>query len=322
MMLPQTSADHYAEQQRMTLLTLSEVRQLWNRGTPLEFDAWFDRNIALLIGLIELAQTRMVARADDYVAAVLEELGTPVAAEVQIAPEGLIGVASDGRSMDGLLYGTVLTAKHAVAEGAAPSEAWASAGAQALMMVHTQLADASRAATGLGITARRNVGYVRMVSQPACARCVLLAGRYYRKAGFARHPNCDCRHIPAREDRAGDLTTDPRGYFNSLTEEQQNRTFTTVDAWAIREGADMGQVVNARRGMDVAGGVVRRRNVYGRELLTTTEGVTRRGFAGRRIRARGRDPRTTPRLMPEAIYELSDDRDEILRMLRLNGYIL
>jgi hypothetical protein len=321
-MLPQTSAEHYAEQQRMTLLTLAEIRRVWGRNPPRRFEDWFNRNIEVLIGLIELAQTRMVSGADDYVSAVLDELGTPVIPDVEIVPESLVGIASDGRALDGLLYGTVITAKHAVSEGAAPAEAWATAGSQALMMVHTQLADTSRSAVGLGITARRNVGYVRMVSQPACARCVLLAGRFYRKAGFARHPHCDCRHIPAREDRAGDLTTDPRRYFNSLTEEQQNRTFTVAGAAAIRDGADINQTVNARRGMTIAGGTAQRRNVYGRQLLTTTEGVTRRGFAGQRIRSRGRDPQTTPRLMPEAIYELSDDRDEILRMLRLNGFIL
>ncbi|NEW40789.1 hypothetical protein GV794_01965 [Nocardia cyriacigeorgica] len=321
-MLPQTSAEHYAEQQRINVLTLAELRRLWGRGAPNDFDIWFNRNIELIIGVLELAQTRAVTGADEYVAAVLEELGTSVDADVQISTDPLIGVASDGRALDGLMYGTVLTAKQQVAQGAAPAEAWASAGAQALMLCHTQIADAARAAVGLGITARRGIGYVRMVSQPACSRCVLLAGRFYRKAGFARHPNCDCRHIPAREDSADDLTTEPRRYFNSLTEEQQNRAFTVAGAQAIRSGADIGQVVNARRGMEVAGGVAQRRNVYGRQLLTTTEGVTRRGIAGRRIRERGRDPRTTPRLMPEAIYEIGEDRDHILRLLRLNSFIL
>ncbi|TLF72914.1 hypothetical protein [Nocardia cyriacigeorgica] len=321
-MLPQASADHYSEQLRIIALTLAEIRAAWGTQPPRQFDSWFGSNIELLIAMIEIAQQRAVSGADVYVGEVLDELGTPVDPDVQINTAPLIGVASDGRGLDGLLYGTVITAKHQVAEGAAPAAAWAAAGQQALSMVHTQLADTARAAVGLGITARPGVGYVRMVSQPACSRCVILAGRFYRKAWFLRHPNCDCKHIPAREDRADDLTTDPRRYFNSLTEQQQNRAFTVAGAQAIRDGADINQTVNARRGMTIAGGVAQRRNVYGRQLLTTTEGVTVRGIAGRRIRARGRNPRTTPRLMPEAIYELSDDRDEILRMLRLNSYIL
>ena len=321
-MLPQASAEHYADQLRTIALTLAEVHRAWGTRPPQSFDGWFDSNIELLISMIEMAQKRAVADADRYVGDVLDELGSPVDPDVDIDPTPLIGVASDGRGLDGLLYGTVITAKHQIEQEASATAAWAVAGEQALSMVQTQLADTGRAAVGLGITSRRNVGYVRMVSQPACSRCVVLAGRFYRKAGFARHPNCKCRHIPAREDRAGDLTTDPKRYFNSLTEEQQNRTFTVAGAQAIRDGADINQTVNARRGMTVAGGLAQRRNVYGRQLLTTTEGVTRRGFAGRRIRSRGRDPRTTPRLMPEAIYEIAEDRDDVLRLLRLNGFIL
>ena len=34
-------------------------------------------------------------------------------------------------------------------------------------------------------------GYVRMVQAGACSRCVVLAGKWYRKnQGFQRHPGC------------------------------------------------------------------------------------------------------------------------------------
>lgn len=61
--------------------------------------------------------------------------------------------------------------------------------------------------------------------------------------------NCDCRHIPCTEDVADDLRTDPKAYFDSLSESEQSRIFTKSGAKAIRDGADMGRVVNARRGM-------------------------------------------------------------------------
>lgn len=60
---------------------------------------------------------------------------------------------------------------------------------------------------------------------------------------------CDCRHIPCPEAVADDLTTDPRAYFDSLSGPEQERIFTRSGAKAIRDGADMGRVVNARRGM-------------------------------------------------------------------------
>ncbi|MCM6778040.1 hypothetical protein NDR87_30905 [Nocardia sp. CDC159] len=313
-LLPQTSADHFAEQHAISGLVLAAVGEIWGRTAPDDFDDWFDANIDQIVAAITLGQRRAVIGADDYVAAVLAELETPVEADVEIDPAPLVGVASDGRGLDGLMYGPIITAKHHVALGESPGMAWSSAGQAALMQVQTQLADASRVAVGLGITARRGVGYVRMLNRPSCSRCAVLAGRWYRKAGFLRHPRCDCRHIPSTRRRARSLATDARKYFDSLTEAEQNRAFTVSGAEAIRDGSDIAQVVNARRGMNEAG-------VYGRTLLITTEGVTRRGLAGKRIRARGRTPKRTPRLMPEAIYQIAEDRADVLRLLHLNGYL-
>lgn len=312
-LLPQTSADHFAEQRAVIGLVLAAVSQIWGR-TPDDFDDWFDANIDQIVAVIALGQRRAVIGADDYVAAVLAELDTPVEPEAQIDTTPLLGIASDGRDLDGLLYGAIITAKHHVGLGQSATMAWSTAGQSALVQVQTQLADASRAAVGLGITARPGVGYVRMINPPSCSRCTVVAGRWYRKAGFDRHPGCDCRHIPAKQRSARKLMSDPQAYFDSLTHAEQNRAFTVAGAEAIREGSDIAQVVNARRGMQMAG-------VYGRRLLITTEGVTKRGHAGRRIRARGRTPKRTPRLMPEAIYEIAETRAEVMRLLHLNGYL-
>lgn len=102
-------------------------------------------------------------------------------------------------------------------------------------------------------------------------------------------------HIPSREDRADDLRTDPRAYFESLTAAEQDRAFTKAGAEAIRAGADIAQVVNARSGIYTAGG---------RQF--TTVGARRR----------------RPRLMPEQILrEAAGDRDEAVRLLKLHGYL-
>jgi hypothetical protein len=109
-----------------------------------------------------------------------------------------------------------------------------------------------------------------------------------------RHPRCDCQHIPAREDMAGDLRTDPGAYFRSLPEKEQDRLFTADGAQAIRHGADVSQVVNARRGMYTAAG----------------HSFTRTGA------------RRGPRLMPEQIYlEARGNRAEAIRLLRFHGYL-
>ncbi|TQK73372.1 hypothetical protein FBY23_5204 [Nocardioides sp. SLBN-35] len=178
----------------------------------------------------------------------------------------------------------------------------------------TAVIDAARAAESAASMASESVeGYVRMLNPPSCSRCAVLAGRFYRwNEGFERHPLCDCRHIPVSESIAGDLTVNPNTYFDSLEAADQDRIFTIAGANAIRDGADIGQVVNARRGMQ------RAQDGAHAGLLITREGITRRGAANRRRTGRN----AVVRLMPETIYDLADgDRAEAMRLLRLNGFL-
>jgi hypothetical protein len=78
--------------------------------------------------------------------------------------------------------------------------------------------------------------------------------------------------------------------------------FGKAGAEAIRAGADITQVVNARQGMQTA-------TVFGRSALVTTT-------ARRRSSAR-------VRLMPEQILlEAKGSRDEAIRLLKLHGYLI
>lgn len=328
MPLPDTAVDHYRQQQRLTLQVLAYAREVWGKRPPANFDAWFDRNVDQLMQIVVEGQMRAVKGADSYVGDTLAELGTPVSPDGVINPEAMAGVASSGRPLDGLMFGAVINASERVEDRGA-TQAWESGFNWLAVVLQTQLADISRSATQLGVTSRANVGYVRMLNPPSCSRCAILAGRFYRyNAAFRRHPGCDCRAVPSKEDNAEDIRTDPNKYFNSLSKEQQDRIFTKSGAEAIRLGADIGQVVNVRKGaagLDAAVGStgrLTRTDVYGQSLYISTEGVTKRGVAGKVIRARGRDPRTTPRLMPEAVLEIAESREDALRLLKLNGYVL
>lgn len=158
-------------------------------------------------------------------------------------------------------------------------------------------------------------------------------------------------HVPSGEDTADDVRTDPKAWFASLSREEQDRQFTKSGAQAIRLGADISQVVNARRGAygltpagaritaeearALRGGRDRGRlqavDVYGRQVYITTEGVTTRGVAGRRLGARETGAKRSngrylsarpPRLMPESVLAIAgDDRDEALRLLKRFGYV-
>lgn len=308
-----------------------------------------------LTAAIAAAQRRAAERADGYLSALARTYGVPRRPAGRLAPGALSGVASDGRDLRSLLYQPAIATLVAVRGGATIAEGRAIGGISLDMIVRTQVADAGRAADQIATVADRTfTGYVRMLNPPSCSRCVVLAGKRYEwNAGFLRHPSCDCVHVPAVEDSADDVRTDPRAYFDSLSPVQQDRAFTKSGAQAIRDGADLRQVVNARRGaygLTPAGnakltaeelaalrggkqrGHLQRVDAYGRPVFVTTEGTTRRGLAGIRLGARERGIRRkgernarapVPRLMPESIYEIAgDDRDEAIRLLKRFGYIL
>jgi hypothetical protein len=154
------------------------------------------------------------------------------------------------------------------------------------------------------------IGWIRVLTPPSCGRCAILAGKWYGwNEGFARHDNCDCRHVPALEADSGDIVTDPRAYFESLSTEDQDRFFGRANAQAIRDGADVSQVVNS-----TTAGVY---TADGRQY--TTAGTTRRGSYGRSGTGRSRVKRMTPL---QIYREAGVDREEARRLLSRFGYLV
>jgi hypothetical protein len=245
------------------------------------------------------------------------------------------GVAADGRTLDSLLYLPVIRTKTLIGGGLTLQEAMLAGQAQLLRMAASEVADAGRGAAGVAMVANRTVtGYVRMVRSGACARCAILAGRWYRwNADFQRHKRCQCYGTPATEARPG-RRTNPMSFFNGLSRAEQDRRFTIGGAEAIRNGADIYKVVNASRSVQTL-------DAYGQKVVATLEGTTRRGEffqqmrreaeqrTGQRFARTGADveqglPRfhlRTPRLTPGEILRLSEDRDELIRMLKRFGYL-
>jgi hypothetical protein len=208
-------------------------------------------------------------------------------------PAAFAGTAADGRPLDSLLYQPVIEAKTLIGDGFPEAKALRRSGLAFVTLAAQQVVDAGRIADGvMTFSNTHTTGYYRMLQTPSCARCAILAGKFFRKnAGFDRHPRCDCVHVPAVE--ADDsLAFDAR----KAVEQGQIRGLSDKERQAILDGADPGRVVNARRGMQPGG-------------LVTRE--------GRNLRA-GRRTRPTP----ESIYRFSTDRDEALGLLKRFGYIL
>jgi hypothetical protein len=308
------------------------LSRLWGRMGA-DFDASYDAIEPQMLAVMTTAQGRMGASAQVYVPAVMAETkqASTVIGRGDVSP--LIGVDGSGRSLETLLYQAVVHAKADVGEGMAYRAALNGARSFLTLASGTALSDTARQGESLSMGLRKVGGYVRMLVPPSCSRCVVLAGaRYDAETAFQRHPGCDCRNIPASsESTAAELVLNPQEYFLSLSPEQQDATFGLDGADAIRAGADINQVVNARRGMQAA-------QVGGKRVLITTEGTTRRGQAYGHLSAgasddvkrtgsrygsasRARAAARRPRLMPETIRAVATDQADYLRLLRANGYL-
>ena len=174
--------------------------------------------------------------------------------------------------------------------------------------------------------------YVRVLDLPSCDRCVILAGRIYRDLeGFPRHPKCDCQHWPVAswaEAEAAGLVTDPTvafergqiGGYRTLRDGSRRwvPSLSEADTRAVRDGADLQAVVNAKRGggrrpVGMTNTVTA--EIFGRTVKATLDGTTARSAW------RKKNPKLPIRLRPESIYEHAKDREDALRLLRLYGYL-
>ena len=323
----EAAATHYAYGKQVQQRALRDLTRMWvatDRANIL--DSW-QANLATATLIVAQAQQAVAEDSIDYTNAVME--AQEIASEQhQVLAAGFAGIAyplGDKPRLPVGLEDSILSpaykALRAIGHGYPVNRSMGIGLDNLLLRSQMQIADAARQAEGVAMTAAPiRMHYVRMLNPPSCSRCAILAGKAYRsQEAFKRHLGCDCRHIPVAEALAGEVTTDPYQYFNSLSQEDQDKYFRPADAQAIRDGADIFQVVNAQG------------ETYSTEggALATYYGTTKRGYwgsselleknktAGNRYRRTKRE-----RLMPEEIYKRSKgNREQSLRMLEDYGYI-
>jgi hypothetical protein len=302
-MIPDAAVAHYKRMQRLQALVVVAAVDLWSEASLSDLSGSWAAQVPLLLPILSGVQIKAAEAGASYGAQTLADQGLYEAPQHFVNPSAFGGIASDGRTLEGLLYSAVPHVKVLIGGGMAPRQALAQGGKFLTTLARTQVADAGRGAAGVDTATRNRVSYVRMLNPPSCSRCSILAGRVYRwNAGFNRHPRCDCVHVMTTAVHAANtegLVHDPYEYFKSLSPEDQDKNYTKAGAQAIRDGGDIFQVVNSRRGMKPGG-------------LVTTEGTSRRGNFGR----------NGPRLTPEAIYGKGLSREATLAELERYGYIL
>ncbi|MGP5578656.1 hypothetical protein ACTXPR_10885 [Corynebacterium flavescens] len=312
---------------------------VWPPGRAMDPAVWFHRFADIYAEKTTMAQLEAVLLASWSVDAALRSQGADDVSAGEIIPIMLASVDGVGRPVLGQAYASAGVVGGAVAgavdAGESPtvalSQAWRSAGLSLAVATQTMVSDSSRAAKSVRMLSR-NSSWVRVLTPPSCSRCAVLAGKTFASAmaDFNRHPGCDCTQMPAvgrNSPMVSKLSYSADDYFHSLSTAQQDRIFTKAGAKAIRDGADVAQVVNSRRGMTLAS------DAPGARRSVTTEGITKRGWASRYLRESygaklQKQPGSRyqrmdkPRLMPEQIYRIAGgDRDRALSLLHSNGYL-
>lgn len=277
-------------------------------------------------------QVESAQAASDYMATLIGSPVSPVnprafaGSAVTADPEGLAS-----SPLSSYLYGAVVHARGLYGSGADDAQIAEAGEAWLSMLVRTQVADAARMATATAVVATPKAHWYRVIQPPCCQRCAVLRDRTFAwNSTFQRHPRCDCM--------VGGLVTDSDPPPSGI-ELDDIRDLTKAQREAVSMGADLNQVINARRGTYT-------RTINGKSVQFTTEGTTKRGFyarvrseidrqrgevaawiesnAGRRGAVANYTVRRTSksRLTPEAIRKYATSREEAVRLLAANGYIL
>lgn len=244
-------------QRRVASSTAAAVLGAWKQVVLGDVQRSFEAALPDLVALTVVGQVAAAAGADLYVKNVLAADGLAPDRVATVTPQRFAGITSDGRTLPGLLTQPLIRLLYLRTKGADDATALAGGRLSLQTLVSTEIYDTGRDAVSVSAALDRQVtGYVRQVSLPACSRCVVLAGKFFRRnAGFDRHPRCDCMHVPSTQVRRADQQSDqdPHDLFRRMSRSEQDRAFGANNAEVIRRGGDIGQVVNARRGMATAG---------------------------------------------------------------------
>lgn len=242
-------------------------------------------------------------------------------AQVQTAPEAFAGVSSMGFLAVEPIIATIDKIVAAPVE-AIPKPWWRDSTPftdQVEQLVSTMIMDTARSAEQVEFTSNAPdwTNYVRMLTPPSCARCVVLAGRVYRDLDeFARHPQCDCVMVPVtdwQDAHDAGLVSSPQEAFDK----GHIRGLSAADEKAIRDGANITTVINASHGISSPRGGTPSyvTDLFGHRVKATSYGTTKRAAWRRQF------PSRLVRLRPESIYDIATSHQDAIRLLGVYGYL-
>jgi hypothetical protein len=257
---------YYTDTSLLSKQAIAAILALWRRLDSGNISGSWAALMPDAVAALVAAETVAAELADPYLSQVLDNSTASAAIDVggMVEPSG------------GLLYLPAIEAKTLIGQGLGVGTALRSAEQRLAMYTQTSVADTARSAVAAGMAARPHAaGYYRVLRPPSCARCAILAGRFYRwNAGFKRHPRCDCQHRPVNEP-------DDRFEYDAhaAIAAGQVTGLSKADLKAIVEhGANPAQVVNAKQAMYNVG-----------QFQATNAATSRRSIGGARMLARSID---------------------------------
>lgn len=302
------TAAWYRRQASISRNAATAVEKLWGQVDPSAISETWEPLIPRAVEIVTAGQVAAATMTTDYVS------GSVRRQDVEPDPVGRVdplAFVSSGIG-PGLVF-PAIRAKQRIALGMPIGDAMLSGRFQALTFAATSVADAGKLSTQVAVTNDRAVtGYTRVVNVPACGRCIVLAGKFYKhNQGFQRHPRCDCVHQPTTlhpERAEAEALAERQRLVDGMSGPDKRRAFTNDGARAVDDGADISQVVNSRSGMATPG-------------AQTTTADTNLRYA--RARERGvRTGQVGDRLSVQGIYaEAGDSRDRAIELLFQHGYI-
>ena len=316
--LPPGAREEAQQRGAVIRAALRELRtEVMPRHRPMDIDHWQRTRGLDVIRVITQAQQDNAALVSVTHGMTLTGQGYQLEPLGHIRPAGFAGIMPDGDPLDMIPAAVSNRVRERLATGSTPLRAWQAGGELLATIVQTALSDSSRMAKMVAGLATPRTLYVRILTPPSCPRCAVLAGkRGFWDKPFKRHPRCDCSQIPIPMD-SDDTWEGPEfdgyAFFKSLSEREQNKFFGTANAEAIREGADLAQVVNAESGMTAVGD------------RFTTAGTTRRSRAIQYYLGADNVPRGTPAFdrlsVPQIIRQTEGDPQRRIGQLYRHGYL-
>jgi hypothetical protein len=237
---------------------LAFMLELWEQINPFGSieSQWSHARVRAAEALAD-AQRDVALLALAYLAAHADALGVPDGPGVPVldVEAAVVGRSQTGRDLLDVLDHAQMAARSMIWGGMAPDAAWVRSRSILERTVSTEVGDTAREVLSTGMVLDdRITGYERLVTLPACDRCLVLAGRFYRYTdAFQRHPRCEgCVHVPTYHvpglGIVGGVAAShtPDALAAAMSPAERRQVFGTAGAEAIESGASVSPIVQGR----------------------------------------------------------------------------